>query len=201
MPSPASLDPTATKPYAPVRDLFPTGWSPVFETVEALGLFAGAATGGVDVIGRHAWQGNVAYGSEGRMIGSANYVYRRFRHAHLFGQVASTWRLEERIESDAGELLRLEQKRSAAVGVMLPWATMRRTTLFSASFQIEDRHRENTGDTRAMSAADPVRQDPTLVGGSLGLSIRQRAGGVAVDFGSGRHPDGGVGRLLRGHGR
>ncbi|MGH9145192.1 MAG: TolB family protein, partial [Vicinamibacterales bacterium] len=170
-PSPAAFDPAVTKPYAPVRDLFPTGWSPVFETVEALGFFAGAATSGLDVISRHAWQGNVAYGPGGRMIGSANYAYRRFRRAHLFGQVASTWRLEQRLESDAGELVRLEQTRSASVGVMFPWSTLRRTTLFSASFQIEDRDRENTGDVGAMAGADPVLQDPPLVGGRMRLTF------------------------------
>jgi hypothetical protein len=164
-------DPTETTPYAPARDLWPTGWSPVFETVEELGLFAGAATRGVDVIGRHIWQGNIAYGSDGRLIGSASYLYRRFRRAQLFGQVASTWRLEQQIESEAGELLRLERKRSAAVGVAFPWQTFRRTTLFSASVAIEDRHRENTGDTTAVSIADPIQQDPTLVGGGLGLSF------------------------------
>jgi hypothetical protein len=164
--------------YSPARDLVPTGWSPVYETVEGLGSFAGAATGGVDVIGRHAWQGNAAYGPDGRTIGSASYVYLRFRHAHLFGQVASNWRLEERIESDAGELVRLERKRSAAAGVVFPWTTIRRATFLRASLEIEDRHRENIGDTAALSAADPIRQDPTLVGGALGLSFRNVQSGL-----------------------
>jgi hypothetical protein len=52
---------------------------------------------------------------------------------------------------------------------VLPWTTFRRTTLFTAGLEIEDRHRENIGDTGAIAAADPVRQDPTLVGGGLGL--------------------------------
>jgi hypothetical protein len=169
---------TATTSYTPAPDLLPTGWSPVFETVGGLGAFAGAATGGVDVIGRHAWQGNIAVGPDGRTIGSANYVYRRFPHADLFGQVASTWRLEERIESAAGELSRLERKQSAAFGVVFPWATMRRTTLFSASFRIEDRHRENVGDTMALSVADPIRQEPMLVGGGLGLTFGNAQAGL-----------------------
>ena len=175
---PAQADSTATTSYAPARDLLPTGWSPAFATVEGLGPFAGAATSGVDVIGRHAWQANAVYGPDGRTMGSANYVYRRFRRAQLFGQVASTWRLEQRVESEAGERLRLERRRSAAVGVVFPWATLRRTTLFSASLEIEDRHREDVGDTRALSAADPVRQDPTLAGGSLGLRFGNAQAGL-----------------------
>ena len=166
---PVGEDLTSEKSYAPIRDLYPTGWSPVFETVEELGVFAGAATGGVDVIGRHAWQASAAYGPDGRTIGSATYAYQRFSHAVLFGQVASTWRLEQRIDAEAGELLRLERKRSAVLGVALPWQTFRRTTLFSANVELEDRHRENAGDFEAVSIAPPIEQEPTLAGGGLGL--------------------------------
>jgi len=183
---PAPIDVTATKPYAPVHDLFPTGWSPVLGNVEGLGQFAGASTFGVDVIGRHAWQGDAAYGPDGRTIGSASYVYHRFRHAQLFGRVASTWRLEERIESDAGKFRRLERKRSFVAGVVFPWATFRQTRLFSAALQIEDRHHENVGDAGAISAADPVRQDPTLVGGGMGLrfgNAQQGARSISAEDG------------------
>jgi hypothetical protein len=166
---PVGEDLTSVKSYAPIRDLYPTGWSPVFEAVEELGVFAGAASGGVDVIGRHAWQASAAYGPGGRTIGSATYAYRRFSRAVLLGQVASTWRLEQRIDAEAGELLRLERKRSAVLGVVLPWQTFRRTTLFSANVELEDRHRENAGDFAAVSIAPPIEQEPTLAGGGLGL--------------------------------
>ena len=177
--SPGSVvDAPTTGPYSPAPDLLPTAWSPVFEAVEELGVFAGAATGGVDVIGRHAWLASAAYGPDGRVIGSAAYSYRRFRRTELFGRVASTWRLQQRIESDAGELTRLERKRSVALGVVLPWATLRRRTLVSASFQIEDRYRETIGDATAAVVTDPIRQDPMLVGGALGLSFGKTEAGV-----------------------
>lgn len=156
-PLPVLENVTAPTPYAPARDLLPTAWSPVFETVEELGVFAGAATGGVDVIGRHAWQANAALGPDARTIGSASYAYQRFRHAVLFGQISSAWRLEQRIESAAGELLRFERKRSAAVGVVLPWETLRRSTLFSANLELEERYRENAGDIGTVSAAPPIQ--------------------------------------------
>jgi len=177
-PSPAAVDSTITRPYSPVRDLFPTGWSPTVESVEALGVFAGGATFGVDVIGRHQWQGSAAYGPGGRAIGSATYIYNRFPRARLFGQVSSTWRLEQRIESEAGELLRLERKRAATAGVLFPWATFRQRTLFSAAFAIEDRYRENAGDLAARSAAEPILQDPTLVGGGLGWTFGNTQAGL-----------------------
>jgi hypothetical protein len=176
--SPAPIEPAATRSYGPARDLLPTGWSPVLETIEELGVFGGAATSGVDVIGRHAWRANAAAGPSGRAIGSADYVYSGFRRAHLFGQVGSAWRVEQRVESDAGELLRLERKRSAAVGVVVPLVTLRQRTLFRASVELEDRHVENVGDMRALSAADPVRQDPTLVGGGVRLSLDNTQAGL-----------------------
>lgn len=175
---PAPIDATTPVSYSAARDLLPTGWSPVFEAVEELGVFAGVATGGVDVIGRHAWQGNAAYGPDGRMTGSASYVYRRFPRAQLFGQVASTWRLEQRFESEDGELLRLERKRSASVGVAFPWETLRRFTLVSATLEIEDRYHENAGDAGAIGAADPIEQEPTLIGGGLGVSFGNAQAGL-----------------------
>jgi hypothetical protein len=165
--APSALDATEPRPYSPFRDLLPTGWSPVLATIGGVGAFAGAATGGVDVIGRHQWQGSAALGPDSRWFGSAGYVYRRFPRAQLFGQIASSWRLEQRIESGDAELLRLERKRSAAVGAVFPWRTLRRLTLLSASLQIEDRHREDRGD--AVAVAEPIEQRPALVGGGLGL--------------------------------
>jgi hypothetical protein len=104
-------------------------------------------------------------------MGAAGYGYRRFPRAQLFAQASSTWRLVQRVESGDGELLRLERKRSAAVGVVYPWTTLRRQTIVSASLEMEDRQREDVGDAAAVSAAEPIEQPPTLVGGGLGLSF------------------------------
>jgi hypothetical protein len=151
--------------------VLPTGWSPVIEITGELGTFVGAVTGGVDVIGRHAWQGGAAFTPDGRVLGLASYVYQRFSRAQLFGQVSSTWRLEQRVESSDGEVLRLERKRSAAVGVSVPWRTLRRATVLNASLGVEDRDREYGGDAAAVSAGEPITQLPPLVGGALGLSF------------------------------
>jgi len=172
-----ALDATTTRQYSLGRDVMPTGWSPVFETVEQLGFFAGVATGGVDVIGRHQWQGSAAYGPDGRMFGSAGYLYRRFPRAQLFGQVSSAWRLEQLVETEGGELVRLERKRAAAFGLVMPWETWRQRTIFSASLEVEDRHREDIGDASA-SSADPIEQVPALVGGGLALSFAHTSTGV-----------------------
>ena len=173
----ATADATASRPYSPLRDVIPTGWSPVFEAVERLGAFAGVATWGVDVIGRHQWQGSAAYGPGSRTIASAGYLYQRFPRAQLFGQFSSSWRLEQLVETERGELLRLERKRSAAFGVVMPWETWRRKTFFTASLDIEDRHREDAGDATA-SSADPSEQVPALVGGALGLSFAHTSTGL-----------------------
>jgi hypothetical protein len=185
-PSPADVEPPPlsprdtfpTRPYRPLGDLIPRGWSPVLSSVEELGVFVGGLTGSFDVIGRHSWQAAAAYGPDGRTTGSANYAYRRFAHAAMFGEFASTWRLEQRIETSAGELLRLERKRSAAFGVVFPWQTLRRAAFISTSVQIEDRYRENAGDSRAVTSAPAIQQDPTLVGGGLGLRFNNTQAGL-----------------------
>jgi hypothetical protein len=184
-----ALPETATRPYSPARDLLPTGWSPVTATIGGLGTFGGAATFGVDVIGRHQWQGSAAVSLDGRAMGSARYEYRRFPRANLFAGASSTWRLEQRVESADGELLRLERTRSAAVGMVFPFRTLRRVTLLSTSLEIEDRHRALTGDTTAVAAAGPIEQEPTLVGAA------------ALDLCSGWCAGIRVSELLQGHRR
>src|SRR6185503_16441876 len=82
------------------------------------------------------------------------------------------------IETSVGELLRLERKRSAAFGVVFPWQTFRKAMFLSTSVQIEDRYRENAGDVSAVSSADPIQQDPTLVGGGLGLTFGNAQAGL-----------------------
>ena len=149
-----------------------------------MGTFVGAATGGVDVIGRHQWQGSAALrtrrpcDSDRRATCIVDFLARICSVT-----LSSTWRLEQRVEAGDDELLRLERKRSAAVGVDVPWRTLRRSTLFSASLQIEDRHRETRGDAVAVSA--PIRSSrvPTLIGGRLGLRLRPDPGRSAVHLG------------------
>jgi hypothetical protein len=173
-----ALPEATTRSYSPARDLLPTGWSPVLATIGGLGAFAGAATGGVDVIGRHQWNGGAAISPDGRAMGSVGYGYSRFPRAHLFAQASSTWRLEQRVESADGELLRLERTRSAAVGMVFPLRTLRRVTVLSTTLEIEERHREHTGDTAAIAAAEPIRQEPSLVGGGLRLSFGNTQAGL-----------------------
>jgi hypothetical protein len=160
----------------PARDLVPTGWAPWFDVLPELGLFVGGRTFGEDVIGRHAWLGSAAYGPDGRMMGSATYFYRRFKYAQLFGDVSSRWRIEQRLEAGDTELLRLERKRTASVGAIVPWLTFRRRTLFSASLEIEDRQREDAGD---LSPAVPAPvQHPALVGGRVGVRFGNTQAGL-----------------------
>jgi len=178
-----TLPEATARSYWPARDLVPAGWSPVTEIVGELGVFAGVATGGVDVIGRHQWQGSLAVGPGGRAMGFVQYGYRRFPRALLFAQASSAWRLEQRVESADGELLRLERERSAAVGIVFPWRTLRRQTVLSTSLQIEERVIEDIGDRAAVAAAEPIPHEPTLVGGGLRLSFgNTQSGGRSISL-------------------
>jgi hypothetical protein len=50
--------------------------------------------------------------------------------------------------------------------------------VFSANLEIEDRHRENSGDAGAISIADPIEQEPTLIGGGVGVSFGNAQAGL-----------------------
>ena len=52
-----------TRPYTPARDLIPHGWSPVFETVEELGLFVGRRDRQCRCHRQAPWHAAAAYGA------------------------------------------------------------------------------------------------------------------------------------------
>lgn len=56
----------AARRYSPWRSLAPRYWEPVVSTSEGEGTFLGAATSGVDVIGRHSYFAQAAYNTKFR---------------------------------------------------------------------------------------------------------------------------------------
>ena len=101
-------------------------------------------------------------------------------HASSVGRYARDLTAEQLadVEAEAGELLRLERKRTAVLGVVFPWETFRHRTLFSANVEIEDRFRENGGDAAAILPPATIQQEPTLAGGALGMSFGNAQAGL-----------------------
>jgi Tol biopolymer transport system component len=122
------------EPYRPAAQLLPRFWTPWFEHTGSETRI-GAATGGSDVLFRHAWalQGSYGTGSE-RVNASGYYAYSRFRASLLVAAQETSDPLESG----------LRQTRQLDVQVSLP---LRRTLrdLQTLSFTYR-RQRETAGN-------------------------------------------------------
>lgn len=64
------------RPYSPLRSLLPRYWLPTLRTDEVTGSFLGARTGGIDLVGRHAYSVGAGYApTDGLFQGWASYSY------------------------------------------------------------------------------------------------------------------------------
>ncbi|BDG06611.1 BamA/TamA family outer membrane protein [Anaeromyxobacter oryzae] len=70
MPAPEAAPPLPTRPYSPWRTVAPHWWFPVWGSDGAGNIF-GAATGGTDVLGRHAWAAQAWWSASGHEPGYA----------------------------------------------------------------------------------------------------------------------------------
>jgi hypothetical protein len=122
--SPAAPEPPlpASDAYTPWPTLPPTYWTPIVYT-DAGELNAGAGTAMSDVLGRHAYGAQAAWGARARPDWSISYAYDRWRPT-LFASY-----------SDDTDPVRGGEIRSRQVqgGAVLPFRRLRRTeTLFGA---------------------------------------------------------------------
>ena len=74
----SSPDRRGRRHYNPWRTLAPRFWTPILE-VDNDELSAGAATAGVDALGRHAYFGGAAWSTRARPDWYAGYTYDRWR--------------------------------------------------------------------------------------------------------------------------
>ncbi|MDQ3937071.1 MAG: hypothetical protein M3253_00140, partial [Chloroflexota bacterium] len=111
-PSPApDMD---SRGYSPMRTLLPTWWTPIVEPAGG-DVLIGAATGGVDALGRHAYAVQAAWSAEGRPAWHVAYAYDRWRPT-LFAALTSetdSWRESTYTarELSAGIFLRVSRVR------------------------------------------------------------------------------------------
>jgi hypothetical protein len=121
--SPASELPTtpedvavAPRRYSPVRTLWPTSWTPVVESTGGR-TAVGAATGGVDALGRHAYALGTTWSRRGGPDGHVAYAYDGWRPTLFVAARAYTdrWQDETYVtrEVAAGMLLRVSSVRAA----------------------------------------------------------------------------------------
>ncbi len=170
LPPLSEKDTFPTRPYTPAGDLIPRGWSPVFATVEELGLFLGGATGSVDVIGRHSWRAAAAYGPDGRTAGIRKLRVSPLRARRDVRTV--------RLDLAARAAHRIQRRRVAASRTQAVRCVRRRRSVADVSHEPRpssraSRSRIVIARTQVTSARcrAPIRfsRIPTLVGGGLGL--------------------------------
>jgi hypothetical protein len=76
-----------SRTYSPLRTLLPASWTPIVETAGGE-VIVGAATGGIDALGRHAYAAHAASSTGGRPNWSLAYAYDRWRPT-FFGALSS----------------------------------------------------------------------------------------------------------------
>ena len=163
----------AVESYGPWKTLRPRFWTPVVESDQGEWI-AGAGTGGMDALGRHAYAGSVAWStSRARPDVLAAYVYDRWRPT-LFAQISDdTDPFEEgeihSVELDAGALFPVRRAR---------WVAAAFAGLHGSTDTLDcsacDRPRRGTADRRAVRAGLSVDNSRRY-----GYSISDEQGGSA----------------------
>jgi hypothetical protein len=102
--------------YSPWRTLAPRFWTPTVES-DSGEVVAGAATGSLDALGRHAYAVEAGWGGRARPDWQALYAYDRWRPT-FFASISDDtdpWRGGElrTVEGDVGMLLRFARVRSS----------------------------------------------------------------------------------------
>lgn len=145
--APAPLPQLEDRGYSPIDTLWPREWMPVGDTSGDM-LRVGLATGGIDVLGRHAWGARLRWrvGSQteavnglhrGRPDVDLGYTYDRWRVPLWISASDETSFLAVRTPS-GGRLPDAElRERSVSAGLLLPFARIRRLQLWQAAFKYE----------------------------------------------------------------
>ena len=125
-PEPQNPRTSEPSPYAPLRTLVPTYWSPVVES-DAGETVIGAETAMTDALGRHSYAASVGWATRGRPDWRASYAYDRWRPT-LFASYA-----DDTDPIRGGEL----RSRELFAGALLPFRYLRFSETFLAGFDAE----------------------------------------------------------------
>ena len=138
-------------PYRPWSTLVPRFWTPVVASDEGEWL-AGAATAGLDALGRHAYFTSVAWsGARARPDWTASYAYDRWRPTLYVGASDDTDPFRDgtlrTTEFDAGSLLRFRRVRWSSTILAAFHASTDRLTCTDCGTgeQVSDRRAIRTG--------------------------------------------------------
>jgi hypothetical protein len=122
MPRVIESTPAPSKPYGPLWTALPRFWTPTFES-DGAEFVAGAATGSVDALGRHAYGVEAGWStSRARPDWQVGYAYDRWQPTFyvVFADDTDPWREGERrtLEASAGMLLASRRIRRTHVALL-----------------------------------------------------------------------------------
>ncbi|MCU0634584.1 MAG: hypothetical protein MUE41_06905 [Gemmatimonadaceae bacterium] len=147
-----AVDSSRTRAYAPWRLLLPTYWTPVIGQSALGSAVVGAATSGVDVIGRHAWSAYAAVPTVRPDVeGTLTYRYRGFGQPVLdlsgtqgwdyfgiFGRAPRTPGSADSVTTQIGELRRVSRIAGAALTMVRPGLRQAGSLSLGASLEQRD---------------------------------------------------------------
>lgn len=168
----ASTNPLApvisSRPYSPAGTVLPRFWMPIV-TADDERLEVGAATAGMDVLGRHLYGAAAWWSDRARPDWYASYIYQRWRPA-LF--ISASGDVSQWQDADFREM-------ALNVGATMPFRTVRRTQhWFGAIHATREETRDLMFDRRSARVGYEV-STARRYGYSIGFEEGLRAGAAA----------------------
>lgn len=162
------------RPYSPWRSLVPAAWSPGLVEEDVLGTGIGAATGGRDVVERHAWGASAwIFPDRARWEAALGWTYRGLGNPVIGASAYQDWDAL----ADADQLADpdgvpiptalLERERAAYLTATLARPRFRSYSWLSAGATV--RRRERVWDDPGAAPAGLLRDLPAEVGGVVAL--------------------------------
>jgi hypothetical protein len=149
VPAIAPVDSSSATRYSPWRSLAPTYWEPVVESSAGLGTRIGAATNGVDVVGRHFYFAQATLNTKYREgEGFAAYHYAGLGQPYIDLAIEQAWDHSPIVNSaraTVGDLAQRSRIYSASATVTRP--RIRTFTTVSLGAEFETRHYVTDPDT------------------------------------------------------
>ena len=176
------------RPYSPWRSLLPATWLPLADVRDELGLEVGILVAGVDVVGRHEWDAQLALlPDDARFEGAARYRYLGLGNPAVDLSASQTWDVAATRDAAGNELPTALLERERQVGASLVWLRRRWRSTSSLGIGGELNDPDRIWDDPSLAGSRTFRETPPDVAGvltasynsarSFGISLGPQAGG------------------------
>lgn len=148
-PDPARATDAPSHRYSAARSVLPASWQPTLYASSTFGTAVGVATGGSDVVERHAWGAfGQVFVDDGRFEGGAGYLFRGLGVPVLGLSASQDWIDQSGIDA-------LEREREASAVATFARPRFRSYSWLSLGVNLRDRFRQFAGAVPAGVLEDP----------------------------------------------